>query len=129
MESGISSDYDVPVYYDPLLAKLITWGTDRDEAIARMLRALDEYKIKGVKTTIPFHRKILVNSDFTDGNYDTGIVSRIKHHKTSEFLEISAIAATIVAMDNEKVDFVSDVKQDDRWKLSGRMYGGIRSMR
>jgi acetyl-CoA carboxylase, biotin carboxylase subunit len=127
VESGISSDYDVPVYYDPLLSKVIAWGSDRAEAIARMLRALDEYKIKGVKTTIPFHRKILVNSDFTDGNYDTGIVSRIRHHKTYEFLEISAIAATIVAMDNEKVDFVSDVKQDDRWKLSGRMYGGIRS--
>ncbi len=125
VESGISADYDVPVYYDPLLSKLITWGKDRQEAIARMLRALDEYKIKGVKTTIPFHRRILVNDEFVDGNYDTGIVTRIEHHGSDDFLEISAIAATIVAMDDEKVEFVSDVKQDDRWKLSGRMYGGI----
>lgn len=129
VESGISSNYDVPVYYDPLLSKVIAWGRDRREAIARMLRALDEYKIKGVKTTIPFHRKVLVNSDFVEGNYDTGIVTRIEKKKTNKFLEISAIAATIVAMDNEKVDFVSNVKQDDRWKLSGRMYGGIRSIR
>lgn len=129
VESGISSNYDVPVYYDPLLSKVIAWGRDRGEAIARMLRALDEYKIKGVKTTIPFHRKVLVNSDFVEGNYDTGIVTRIEKKKTNKFLEISAIAATIVAMDNEKVDFVSNVKQDDRWKLSGRMYGGIRSIR
>ena len=128
VESGISADYDVPVYYDPLLAKVITWGKDRPEAIARMLRALDEYKIKGIKTTIPFHRRVLVNRDFIEGNYDTGIVTRIEHHRTNEFLEISAIAATIVAMNENNVDFVSDVKQDDRWKLSGRMYGGIRSI-
>ena len=128
VESGISADYDVPVYYDPLLAKVITWGKDRQEAIARMLRALDEYKIKGVKTTIPFHRRVLADRDFSEGNYDTGIVTRIEHHRTNDFLEISAIAATIVAMNDENVDFVSDVKQDDRWKLSGRMYGGIRSI-
>jgi len=128
VESGISADYDVPVYYDPLLAKVITWGRDRGEAIARMLRALDEYKIKGIKTTIPFHRKVLVDRGFAEGNYNTGIVPRIEHHRTNEFLEISAIAATIVAMNDKNVDFVSDVKQDDRWKLSGRMYGGIRSI-
>jgi acetyl-CoA carboxylase biotin carboxylase subunit len=128
VESGISADYDVPVYYDPLLAKVITWGKDRKEAIARMLRALDEYKIKGIKTTIPFHRRVLVDSGFAEGNYNTGIVTRIEHHGTNDFLEISAIAATIVAMNDKNVDFVSDVKQDDRWKLSGRMYGGIRSI-
>ncbi len=128
IESGISADYDIPVYYDPLLSKVITWGRDRQEAIARMLRALDEYKIKGVKTTIPFHRKILVDKGFVEGNYNTGIVARIEHHRTDNFLEIAAIAATIVAMNDEKVDFVSDMKQDDRWKLSGRMYGGIRSI-
>ncbi|NOQ21473.1 MAG: acetyl-CoA carboxylase biotin carboxylase subunit [Candidatus Aegiribacteria sp.] len=127
VESGISADYDIPVYYDPLLAKVITWGKDRQEAIARMLRALDEYKIKGVKTTIPFHRRVLIDKGFSEGNYDTGIVTRIEHHRTNDFLEISAIAATIVAMNDENVDFVSDVKQDDRWKLSGRNYGGIRS--
>ena len=128
LESGISADCDIPVFYDPLISKVIAWGRDRGEAIARMLRALDEYKIKGVKTTIPFHRKVLVNRDFVEGNYDTGIVSRIEKKKTDNFLEISAIAATVVAMDNEKIDFVSNVKQDDRWKLSGRMYGGIRSI-
>lgn len=128
VESGISADYDVPVYYDPLLAKVITWGSDRQEAIARMLRALDEYKIKGIKTTIPFHRRVLVDKGFSEGNYDTGIVTRIEHHRTNDFLEISAIAATIVAMNDEKVDFVSDGKQEDKWKLSGRMYGGIRSI-
>ncbi len=128
VESGISADYEVPVYYDPLLAKVITWGKDRQEAIARMLRALDEYKIKGVKTTIPFHRRVLVDKGFSEGNYDTGIVTRIEHHRTNDFLEISAIAATIVAMNENNVEFVSDVKQDDRWKLSGRMYGGIRSI-
>jgi len=76
--------------------------------------------------TIPFHRRVLIDSGFAEGNYDTGIVTRIEHNRTNKYLEISAIAATIVAMNDENVDFVSDVKQDDRWKLSGRMYGGIR---
>ncbi len=128
VESGISANYDVPVFYDPLIAKVVAWGKDREEAIARMLRALDEYKIKGIKTTIPFHRRVLVNRDFTEGKYDTGIVARIEKDKADDFLEISAIAATIVAMDNDRIDFDPDTKQSDRWKLSGRIYGGIRSI-
>ncbi len=128
VESGIAEDYDVPVYYDPLLSKVITWGKDREEAIARMLRALNEYKIKGVKTTIPFHRRVLVNKAFSSGNYDTGIVPQIEHTETKDYLEIAAIAATIVAMTDEQVKFTSTAQKADGWKLSGRIYGGIRSI-
>lgn len=128
VESGISANYEVPVHYDPLLAKVIAWGSSREEAIARMLRAIDEYKIKGIKTTIPFHRRVLVNGDFVSGNYNTGIVPRIDHHRTFHYLEIAAIAATAVVMEEEKVTFTAETKKGDGWKLSGRMYGGLRSI-
>ena len=127
VESGIYSGCEVSVYYDPLLAKVIAWGGTRDEAISRMLRALDEYKVKGVKTTIPFHRKVLTREDFRSGEYDTGIVPRVELVETNEHIQAAAIAATVVAMDDEKVDFVQGSAESDRWKLSGRKYGGFRS--
>jgi acetyl-CoA carboxylase biotin carboxylase subunit len=66
--------YRVPPYYDSLLAKLIAWGNDRNEAIARMQRALDEMTIEGVKTTMPFHRKLLRDERFRNGDIHTTFV-------------------------------------------------------
>lgn len=59
-----------------MLGKLIAWGQDRDEAIARMIRALDEYVIEGVKTTIPFHQQVLKNKYFKRGQIDTGFIEK-----------------------------------------------------
>jgi acetyl-CoA carboxylase biotin carboxylase subunit len=67
VDSHVYSGYRVPPYYDSLLSKLIVWGCDRDEAIARMRRALDEYAITGLKTTIPFHQKLMNNAAFIEG--------------------------------------------------------------
>jgi acetyl-CoA carboxylase biotin carboxylase subunit len=66
--------YKIPPYYDSLLAKLITFGANRDEAIARMLRALDEFVIEGIKTTIPFHKQALNKQAFRDGHFSTNFV-------------------------------------------------------
>jgi len=63
--------YIIPPFYDSLVAKLITFGKDREEAIVRMLRALDEFIIEGIATTIPLHKKILTNKDFRSGNFNT----------------------------------------------------------
>ena len=68
--------YEVPPYYDPLLAKLIVWGRDRREAIARARRALDEFEIDGIKTTIPFHREVLANAFFRRGETSTDFIRR-----------------------------------------------------
>lgn len=67
VDSHIYSGYRIPPYYDSLLSKLIVWGADREEAIARMKRALNEYAITGIKTTIPFHQKLMDNPAFTSG--------------------------------------------------------------
>jgi len=125
VDSGISKNYDVPVYYDPLLAKVITWGATREEARTRMLRALEEYKIEGVKTTIPFHRRVLTHEAFIKGDYDTGIVPRIEHSRTTRHLEVAAMAAVIVAMSDERMEFTSEAENPEGWKLAGRVFHGL----
>jgi acetyl-CoA carboxylase biotin carboxylase subunit len=73
-DTFIHSNYFVPPFYDSLIAKLIVWGRDRNEAIARSARALSEFKIEGIKTTIPFHKKILANNNFIKGNIHTHFI-------------------------------------------------------
>jgi acetyl-CoA carboxylase biotin carboxylase subunit len=77
VDTAIYSGYVIPSQYDSLIAKLIVHGKDREEAIARMRRALDEFIIEGVKTTIPFHKKVLNNPDFIKGDFNTTFVEKI----------------------------------------------------
>ena len=76
VDSGVEPNYDIPQSYDPLISKLITYGASRDEARRRMLRALSEYTVEGVKTTIPFHRLMLADDRFITGEYHTGTVEQ-----------------------------------------------------
>jgi len=78
-DDGIYAGYTVPVHYDALLSKLVAWGKDRDEAIARMARALDEYRIDGLRTTIPFHRWLMRHDPFVAGDLDTEMLARDWH--------------------------------------------------
>jgi acetyl-CoA carboxylase biotin carboxylase subunit len=77
VDTHIYSGYNIPPFYDSLVAKLITYGKDRKEAITRLRRSLDEFVIEGIKTTIPFHRKLIEHDDFITGNFDTGFLERI----------------------------------------------------
>jgi acetyl-CoA carboxylase biotin carboxylase subunit len=74
VDSHIYNSYVVPPYYDSLVAKLIVWGTDREHAIVRGRRALEEFVIEGIHTTIPFHLKVLNDARFLSGNFDTGFL-------------------------------------------------------
>ena len=76
VDSGVSVGDEVGVYYDPLVAKLIVWGADRNAAITRMKRALDEYRISGFVTTIPFSRWVMDQPQFVRGEYDTSFIDR-----------------------------------------------------
>ncbi len=76
VDSHVYSGYTVPPYYDSMIAKLIVTGATRESAIARMTRALSEFLIEGIKTTIPFQDAILKNSDFKNGNYNIGWVEQ-----------------------------------------------------
>ncbi len=75
IDSGVYPGYTIPPFYDSLVAKLITWGIDRREAVERMKRALAEFYIEGIKTTIPFHKKVMKNKEFLRGQYTTDFVS------------------------------------------------------
>ena len=76
VDSAVFSGYQIPPYYDSMIAKLAVWGKDRNEAIARMKRALEEFVIEGVKTTIPFHLRILDNAFFRRGDFYTNFIQR-----------------------------------------------------
>lgn len=71
------SGYRIPPFYDSMIGKLIVVGKDRDEAVRKMSRALDEFIIEGVKTTIPFHQKIMSNKKFLSNNYDTSFIEKM----------------------------------------------------
>jgi len=73
-DGGTYSGYQVPVHYDPLLSKLVAWGGDRREAIARMARALHEYRIEGLDTSITFHRKVMKHPAFLEGDLSTAFL-------------------------------------------------------
>jgi acetyl-CoA/propionyl-CoA carboxylase biotin carboxyl carrier protein len=76
IDSGVAAGSEVPVHYDPLLAKVIAWGETRDLAIARLSAALDQFVIEGVTTNIPFARRILDHPSFRAGTLDTGFLDR-----------------------------------------------------
>ncbi len=75
-DSGVMGGAEVPIYYDPMLAKLIVWGKDRAHAIARLDRALSELKVEGIRTTAPLFRQILRDPDFRAGRLDNGMLDR-----------------------------------------------------
>jgi acetyl-CoA carboxylase biotin carboxylase subunit len=85
IDSHAYAGYTVPPHYDSMIAKVVAVGTSRDNAIARMRRALSEYIIRGIKTTIPFQQAIMHDPDFVRGKYDTGFVQRLIDARGTEF--------------------------------------------
>jgi acetyl-CoA carboxylase biotin carboxylase subunit len=77
VDSFVYDQYTVLPHYDSLIAKLIVHAETREDAIKRMARALDEYIIEGIKTTIPFHKRIMANKDFIEGNIDTRFIEKM----------------------------------------------------
>ncbi|MDX5422800.1 MAG: acetyl-CoA carboxylase biotin carboxylase subunit, partial [Hymenobacteraceae bacterium] len=76
VDDGFEQGMDIPIYYDPMIAKLVTFGKDRQEAIDKMLRAIDEYQITGIETTLPFGKYVLQHEAFVSGNFDTKFIER-----------------------------------------------------
>jgi acetyl-CoA carboxylase biotin carboxylase subunit len=101
-DSGMYEGWNVPIDYDPLLAKLIGYGTDREQAISRLRRALNEYFVGGIKTNISLFRRILNDPDFQAARIDTGYLDRLLKTKAVELEhslpEVAAIAAGVFAL-------------------------------
>jgi acetyl-CoA carboxylase biotin carboxylase subunit len=88
VDTHVYSGYTVPPFYDSMIAKVICRAKSRQECIVKMERALNEFIIEGVKTTIPFHLALLKNQDFIDGNYDTGLLDRFDYVSAIKELKI-----------------------------------------
>ena len=97
LDDGFEEGMEIPIYYDPMIAKLITYGETREEAIQRMIRAIDDYKIIGIKTTLPFCKFVMTHPAFLDGTFTTKFVDQ---HFKAEYLEtaISEDEALVTAL-------------------------------
>jgi acetyl-CoA carboxylase biotin carboxylase subunit len=103
-DNGVSAGYTVPVYYDSMIAKLVAWAATRDEAIARMARALSEYQVAGIRTTIPFFIWLMDRPEYRQGRYDTTYLDRLLASRQGESFSTLGedeveLAAMAVAMD------------------------------
>ncbi|MCG2591019.1 acetyl-CoA carboxylase biotin carboxylase subunit [Rhodohalobacter sulfatireducens] len=105
VDAGIEEGQDVSIYYDPMISKLCTFANDREKAIDRMLRALDEYEISGVRTTIPFCQFTLKHEKFREGQYDTHFVpDHFTPENMSDFTDkkLAAIVSSVLRFRDEQ---------------------------
>ncbi len=125
-DSGVYEGWQVPLEYDPLLSKLAVWATTREEAIARLRRALGEYEIQGIQTTIPFFRRVLEDPDFIAGRLDTGFIDRVlaaglmEEEPPSEDEEHVALIAAILEAERTSSTQASSPIAHNGWKQAGR---------
>ncbi|MET4080875.1 acetyl-CoA carboxylase biotin carboxylase subunit [Pedobacter sp. UYP30] len=98
VDDGFEQGMEIPIYYDPMIAKLIVYGNDRAEAIERMIRAIAEYEITGIETTLPFGNFVMCHEAFRSGNFDTQFVEKyFKPELLDEYDEMEAMIAAVMA--------------------------------
>ncbi len=130
----VYSGYEIPIYYDPMISKIIVWGENRDEAIKRMKRVLDEYKISGVKTSIRFMKRIMETPDFVNGTYDTHFIEKnhdflfVKGSMEKEVEDMAIISAFIeyISGNQELTHLEENRETKNLWKTYGRMQNSRR---
>jgi acetyl/propionyl-CoA carboxylase alpha subunit len=134
VDGGLYEGLEVSLYYDPLLAKLIAWAPSRDEAIQRMRRALREFRIVGLPTSIPFHQAVLEDGRFQSGEYNTAFLEDLPAPagpERDEHRRWAAIVATLLshqqagrqpvsATSPEEGNGVDGWQPGKSWKLAGR---------
>jgi acetyl-CoA carboxylase biotin carboxylase subunit len=129
-DSGAYEGGEVPIFYDPMISKLITWGDTRAHALARMRRALSEYEVRGIKTTIPFFQWVLDDEDFVNADFDTSFIDRKLAARNgvplrepgAEQHDMAAIAAAVsqVFLASKALSPTVPVASS-RWKDRGRL--------
>jgi acetyl-CoA carboxylase, biotin carboxylase subunit len=127
-DSGVYEGWRVPLEYDPLLAKLVVWGTDRGQAVARMRRALSEYEVAGPETNLQFFRQVLAHPEFNEGRIDTGFIDRMLAEGTLKVPappQLGSVAILAAALELRKRQESGRLQArprggDSRWKSAGR---------
>jgi acetyl-CoA carboxylase, biotin carboxylase subunit len=137
-DSGTEAGADVPIFYDPLISKLVAWGDDRPQAIARMRRALDEYDVIGIKTTVPFFRWMLEQPDFVDARFHTSYLDDVLRSRAGEpftsaddeRIDVAIIATAIQCLTRQQLGSVGRSLSDPAegssasgWKARARVEG------
>lgn len=128
-DSGVYEGWTVPIDYDPLISKLAVWGLTRQEAIARMQRALREYRIEGIQSNISFFLEILARKDFGDGDFDTGFVDRWLQSRNDQTTrsttdrDLAAVAAALFHSSRSAAAPQASTQTESAWKLDGRRRG------
>ena len=139
-DSGVYEGWEVPIYYDPMISKLATYGASRTEAIDRMKRALGEYQVGGIRTTIPFFQSVLADEEFLNGEIDTGYISRFNERQAArasttaagientelrhEQIAAAMVAALTYARQDQKQSAVAVNNTEppaSKWKAAGRL--------
>jgi acetyl-CoA carboxylase biotin carboxylase subunit len=133
VDSGLAEGLEISLYYDPLIAKLLTWGNDRNEAIERMKRALSEYRISGVATTIPFHMAVMNNQRFQEGKIHTHFIEEetekgqlMTEPESDDTLGAVAVFSALLDYREKKTTKTSISKSTSKespWKIEGRRMG------
>ena len=129
IDSGVRLNSEVSIHYDPMIAKLAVWGRTRLEAIERLKRALDEYEVSGITTTLPFFRDVVRDQEFVAGRLDTGFISRFNERcatakesgPSEEESDMAIIAAALQFVKQGRPKPAQAVSStSSRWKMSGR---------
>ena len=127
-DSGAYEGGEVPIFYDPMISKLITWGDTRDHALQRMRRALAEYEVRGIRTTIPFFKWLLEDEDFKAGRFDTSFIDRKlgANGATLQAIEpahedLAAIAAAVHMFTRPSAANATVAHAPSRWRDAGRV--------
>jgi acetyl-CoA carboxylase biotin carboxylase subunit len=107
VDDGFTQGMDIPIYYDPMIAKLVSFGKDRKEAIEKMVRAIDEYQITGIQTTLPFGKFVMEHPAFVSGDFDTKFIQRyftedsLKPAPDPETEKVAAVLAAWLLQNNK----------------------------
>ncbi|MGI9056239.1 MAG: acetyl-CoA carboxylase biotin carboxylase subunit [Pyrinomonadaceae bacterium] len=125
-DGGVYEGAEVSIYYDPMISKLAVYGRNREEAIDRMRRALQEYEVGGIKTTIPFFREIMADEEFIAGKLDTGFIARFNERKIEiesdqQTKDLALIASVLAFEKNREVKnhTVPSEQIASRWASAG----------
>ncbi|WP_421940849.1 acetyl-CoA carboxylase biotin carboxylase subunit [Pedobacter sp.] len=128
VDDGFEQGMEIPIYYDPMIAKLITYGKDREEAIGRMLRAIEEYDITGIETTLGFGKFVMQHDAFKTGNFDTHFVGKyfspesLKAEDETEALIAAVIAAQLFQKEKPAVGVSQTTNGVSNWKKNRQKY-------
>ena len=130
-DSGVTAGLDVPIFYDPMISKLVAWAEDRPSALARMRRALGEYLITGIRTTLPFFTWLFEQPEFLAGHFDTTYLDRVLRERNGRSFtdvpasaeEVAAAAAALLAVMSPAgtvTDRNGGVQAQQRWRAQAR---------